>query len=256
VRRDGALVDIEQEHRENLSVMTLDLTDMKGIRATVAQAFQRLNRIDVVVSNAGYGLVGAAEELTDTQIDHQIATNLTGSIQLIRAVLPHLRQQGGGRIVQISSEGGQVAYPSFSLYHATKWGIEGFVESVAQEVASFGIDFMIAEPGPTATNFGAGIVMASPMDAYEGTPAGAVRRAVKERTFEIKGDAARTVEALIAAADSVKPPFRLSLGSTAYTNLTRELARRLSEIGAQRDVAFSADSDSTAAARPLSSIRQ
>jgi NAD(P)-dependent dehydrogenase (short-subunit alcohol dehydrogenase family) len=88
-----------------------DLTDSIGIRATVDQAFRRLGRIDVVVSNAAYGLVGAAEELTDMQIDRQIATNLTGSIQPIRAVLPHLRQQGGGRIVQVSSEGGQTAYP-------------------------------------------------------------------------------------------------------------------------------------------------
>jgi hypothetical protein len=114
---------------------------------------------------------------------------------------------------------------------------------VAQEVGSFGIDFMIAEPGPTATNFGAGIVMAPPMDAYQGTPSGAVRCAVNERTFEIKGDAGRTVNALIAAADSVKPPFRLALGSTAYINLTRELTRRLTEIEAQRDGAFSADRD-------------
>jgi NAD(P)-dependent dehydrogenase (short-subunit alcohol dehydrogenase family) len=243
VRRDDALADLQQKHRENLSVMRLELTDPDGVRATVGQAFRRSGPIDVVVSNAAYGLVGAAEELTDAQIDHQIATNLTGSIQLIRAVLPHLRQQGGGRIVQVSSEGGQTTYPAFSLYHATKWGIEGFVETVAQEVASFGIDFIIAEPGPTATNFGAGIVMAPPIVAYEGTPAGAVRRAVKERTFEIKGDAGRTVSALIAAADSAEPPFRLALGSTAYTNLTREWTRRLTEIEAQRDIAFSADRD-------------
>jgi NAD(P)-dependent dehydrogenase (short-subunit alcohol dehydrogenase family) len=243
VRRDDALADLQQKHRDSLSIMRLDLTDADAIRATVDQAFRHLGRIDMVVSNAAYGLVGAAEELSDTQIDHQIATNLTGSIQLIRAVLPHLRQQGGGRIVQVSSEGGQIAYPSFSLYHATKWGIEGFVESVAREVASFGIDFMIAEPGPTATNFGAGIVMAPPIAAYEATPAGAVRRAVSERTFEIRGDAGRTVDALIVAADSVKPPFRLVLGSTAYINLTRELARRLTGIEAQRDIAFSADAE-------------
>ena len=243
VRREDALADLQQNHRENLSVMRLDLTDTSGIRTTVGEAFRHLGRIDVVVSNAAYGLVGAAEELTDTQIDHQIATNLTGSIQLIRAALPYLRQQGGGRIVQVSSEGGQMAYPGFSLYHATKWGIEGFVETVAQEVASFGIDFILAEPGPTATNFGAGIVMAPPIAAYEATPAGAVRRAVSERTFEIKGDAGRAVDALIAAADSAKPPRRLPLGSTAYIDLMRELARRLAEIEAQRDVAFSADRD-------------
>ena len=243
VRRTDALADLAQKHPSGLSVMRLDLTDLQGIRATVDQAFRHLERIDVVVSNAGYGLVGAAEELTDAQIDHQIATNLTGSIQLIRAVLPHLRRQGGGRIVQVSSEGGQMAYPSFSLYHATKWGIEGFVEAVAQEVAPFGIDFLIAEPGPTATNFGAGIVLASSIAAYDDTPAGAVRRAVNERTFEIKGDAGRSVDAMIAAADSAKPPLRLPLGSTAYIDLTRELTRRLAEIEAQRDVAFSADRD-------------
>jgi NAD(P)-dependent dehydrogenase (short-subunit alcohol dehydrogenase family) len=241
LRRNDALADLQQKHPDRLDVMRLDLTNTEDIRATVDQAFRRSGRIDVVVSNAGYGLVGAAEELTDTQIDHQIATNLTGSIQLIRAVLPQLRQQGGGRIVQVSSEGGQTAYPGFSLYHATKWGIEGFVETVTQEVASFGIDFIIAEPGPTATNFGTGIVMAPPIAAYEGTPAGTIRRAVNERTFEIKGDARRTVDALIAAADSARPPLRLPLGSTAYTHLTRELARRLAEIEAQRDATFSAD---------------
>jgi NAD(P)-dependent dehydrogenase (short-subunit alcohol dehydrogenase family) len=247
VRRDDALADLQQKHGEVLSVLRLDLTDIEGMRATVAHAWRDLGRIDVVVSNAAYGLVGAAEELTDTQIDHQIATNLTGSIQFIRAVLPHLRRQGGGRIVQVSSEGGQMAYPSFSIYHATKWGIEGFIESVAQEVAPFGIDFLIAEPGPTATKFGAGIVMAPAIDAYAETPAGAVRRAVLERTFDIKGDAGRTVDALIAAADSATPPFRIALGSTAYTNLTRELARRLAEIEAQRDIAFGADRDTVTA---------
>jgi len=243
VRRDDALAELQQKHPETLDVLGLELTDTAGIRAVVDEAFRRLGRIDVVVSNAAYGLVGAAEELTDAQIDRQIATNLTGCIQFMRAVLPHLRRQGGGRIVQVSSEGGQVAYPAFSLYHATKWGIEGFVETVAKEVAAFGIDLMIAEPGPTATNFGAGIVMAPPLAAYEGTPAGAVRQAVRERSFETKGDAGRTVDAIIAAADRVKPPFRLPLGSTAYANLTRELAHRLAEIEAQRDIALSADRD-------------
>jgi len=150
VRREGALADLQTEHGDRLAVTMLDLTDKVGIRAAVDGAFGRMGRIDVAVSNAGYGLFGAAEELTDAEIDHQIATNLTGSIQFIRAAIPHLRRQGGGRIVQVSSEGGQIAYPSFSLYHATKWGIEGFIESVAQEVAPFGIDFIIVEPGRPA----------------------------------------------------------------------------------------------------------
>lgn len=195
----------------------------------------------MVVGNAGYGLFGAGEEVTDEQIDHQIATNLTGSIAVIRAALPHLRRQGRGRVVQVSSEGGQIAYPSFSLYHATKWGIEGFIESVSQEVAPLGIDFLIIEPGPTETNFGAGLARATPMDAYGDTPAGEVRRALANGRFAIKGDAANTVDAIIAAADADHPPLRLVLGSTAYQNIRTALARRLEAIEAQRDIAFSAD---------------
>jgi NAD(P)-dependent dehydrogenase (short-subunit alcohol dehydrogenase family) len=193
------------------------------------------------VNHTGYGLFGAAEELTDAQIDHQIATTLTGSIQFIRAAIPHLRRQGGGRIAQVSSEGGQIAYPSFSLYHATKWGIEGFIESVVQEVAPFGIDFIILEPGPTGTNFGTSLVRAAPMDVYDDTPAGAVRRTIAQGSFAIKGDAARTADAMISAADSTKPALRLTLSSTAYNSISRALAQRLAAIEAPREVAFSAD---------------
>lgn len=243
VRRADQLDALQAQYGERLVVLTLDILDTAGIRSAVADAFQRMGRIDVVVSNAGYGLFGAAEELDDAQIDQQIATNLTGSIQLIRAVLPHLRQQGGGRIMQVSSEGGQITYPNFSLYHATKWGIEGFVEAVAKEVAPFGIDFIIAEPGPTVTNFGAGLVHGKPMDVYEATPAGDVRRAVASGSFDIKGDAARTVAAMIAAADMERPALRLALGSIAYRSISTALAERLAAIEAQRDVAFSADRD-------------
>ena len=242
-RRESALADLQTEHGDRLAVAMLDLTDTPGIRAVVDNAFRQLGRIDVLVSNAGYGLFGAAEEVTDPQIDHQIATNLTGCIQLIRAALPHLRQQGGGRIVQVSSEGGQIAYPNFSLYHATKWGIEGFIESVAQEVAPFGIDFIIVEPGPTGTNFGASLVRVAPMDVYDDTPAGAVRRAVAEGSFAINGDAARTADAMISAADRARPALRLALGSSAYNSISRTLAQRLAAIEAQREVAFSADRD-------------
>lgn len=243
VRRADQLDALQAQYGERLVVLTLDILDTAGIRSAVADAFQRMGRIDVVVSNAGYGLFGAAEELGDAQIDQQIATNLTGSIQLIRAALPHLRQQGGGRIMQVSSEGGQITYPNFSLYHATKWGIEGFVEAVAKEVAPFGIDFIIAEPGPTVTNFGAGLVHGKPMDVYEATPAGDVRRAVASGSFDIKGDAARTVAAMIAAADLERPALRLALGSIAYRSISTALAERLAAIEAQRDVAFSADRD-------------
>lgn len=240
-RRTEALSGLASLHDGRLSVISLDLTDTAALRRTVDQAFAWAGRIDVVASNAGYGLLGAAEELDDAQIDRQLATNLTASIQLIRASLPHLRSQGGGRILQVSSEGGQIAYPSFSLYHASKWGIEGFVEAVAQEVAPFGIDFVIVEPGPTDTNFGAALDHARPSATYDQTPAGEVRRAVASGAFVIKGDAARTADAMIASADAEHPPFRLALGSSAYHNIREALLRRLRELEAQRDVALAAD---------------
>jgi NAD(P)-dependent dehydrogenase (short-subunit alcohol dehydrogenase family) len=241
VRRAETLDRLRQAYEQSLRVVTLDLTDTAALRHEVEAAFEALNRIDVVVSNAGYGLFGAAEEVTDDQIDRQVATNLLASIQLIRACLPRLRAQGGGRILQLSSEGGQIAYPNFSLYHATKWGIEGFVEAVAQEVAPFNIDFIIVEPGPTGTNFGAGLDHAVPLASYDATPAGVVRRAIASGDFPVKGDAERTVDAMITAADEVRPSLRLALGSTAYESISAALQRRLDALRSQRDVAFSAD---------------
>ncbi|SIO71752.1 NADP-dependent 3-hydroxy acid dehydrogenase YdfG [Burkholderia sp. GAS332] len=242
LRREGALDDLKIQYDGRLHVLTLDVTDLRAVHTNIAAAFEAMGRIDVVVNNAGYGLFGAAEEVTDEQIDRQIATNLTGSIQVIRAALPHLRRQGGGRIVQISSEGGQSAYPNFSLYHATKWGIEGFVESVAKEVAPFGIDFVIVEPGPTSTQFGAGLDHAVPMPEYDDTPAGDVRRAIASNSFAIRGDAGKTVAAMIVAVDSAHPPLRLTLGGGAYDSISAALAERLRMLEAQKDIAFSADS--------------
>lgn len=241
-RREQALQELADQYGEQLQVLALELTDTAQISRVIDHAFQRFDRIDVIVSNAGYGLFGAGEQVSDEQIDRLLATNLTGSIQLIRRSLPHLRAQGGGRIVQVSSEGGQIAYPGFSLYHASKWGIEGFVEAVAQEVAPFGIDFILVEPGPTGTNFAAALDLVAPSGAYRDTPASQVHRMIASGEFEIRGDAINTVAAIIQAADSANPRLRLTLGNTAYENIHRALAQRLESLEAQRDVAFSADS--------------
>ncbi|WP_321919238.1 SDR family oxidoreductase [Paraburkholderia tropica] len=238
LRKPGALDDLRERYGERLHVVELDLTRLDTLRTAVAQAFAALPRIDVVVSNAGYGLFGAAEELDDARIEQQIATNLTGSMQWIRAVVPRLREQGGGRIVQVSSEGGRIAYPAFSAYHATKWGIEGFVEAVAQEVAPFGIDFVIVEPGATRTNFGAGLDRTQPMRVYDATPVGEIRRALDAGYFEF-ADAAKTVDAMIATIDSASPPLRLALGRSAYESIRASLIRQLEALEAQKEIALS-----------------
>ena len=241
LRRQGALDDLQSRHGNRLWVASLDVTETERVRAVVDRAFAELGRIDVVVSNAGYGLFGAAEEVTEDQIRRQLDTNLVGPIHLIQAALPHLRAQGGGLIQQVSSEGGQVAYPNFSVYHASKWGIEGFVEAVAQEVAPFGIAFTLVEPGPTRTEFGAALVSPPAMAAYEQTPSGELRRAIAAGSFAIKGDAGRTAQAMIDAADQAIPSRRLTLGSQAYANVRARLSERLAALEAQREVAFSAD---------------
>lgn len=241
VRREVALADMRTQYGDRLQVLVLDLSMTATIRPAVEAAFAQAGRIDIVVSNAAYGLFGAAEELSDTQIERQLITNLMGSIQLIRAAIPFLRQQGGGRIVQVSSEGGQIAYPNFSLYHASKWGIEGFVEAVRQEVAAFGIDFLLVEPGPTATQFGAGLDMADALPEYQETAAGKMREALRSGEFVIKGDVEKCVTAMIAAVDADSPPLRLPLGSTAYDNIDAALRARLEALHAMKAVAYSAD---------------
>ncbi|MFE8993618.1 SDR family NAD(P)-dependent oxidoreductase [Streptomyces collinus] len=144
----------------------------------MGDAFKALGAIDAVVNNAGYGVFASVEEATDDQIQRVINTNLLGSIHVIRAALPHLRAQGHGRIVQVSTASGQTTYPNFSYYHASKWGIEGFCETVAREIAPFGIGLTIVEPGATQTGFAGALDTAPVMPEYENTPAGEVRRAI------------------------------------------------------------------------------
>lgn len=241
VRRPETLSDLVARHGDRLHVETLDLRNAAQIGSAVDGIFARFGTVDVIVSNAGYGLVGAAEETSDDDVLAVLETNLIGSIRLIKAVLPHLRRQGGGRVLQVSSEGGQFAYPAFSLYHASKWGIEGFVESVAKEVAGFGIQFTLVQPGATRTNFGGSLVLATPMSAYDDTPAHAVIAAAGSGEWVIAGDPVRMAQAMIASADATEAPLRLTLGADAYHNVSTALKARLAALEAQKEIAVSAD---------------
>ena len=195
-----------------------------------------------MISNAGYGLFGAAEEMTDRQVEHIVATNLVGPIQLIRAALPHLRAQGGGRIIQISSYGGQVAFPGNSLYHATKWGIEGFVESVAQEVASFGIGMTIVEPGGARTEFRYGSAqVAALMPLYDQTPAQALPDARPGKNGLAPGDPARMAARIIESVDVDPAPLRMVLGSLALEGTLTTLRQRIAGFETQTELAASTD---------------
>jgi NAD(P)-dependent dehydrogenase (short-subunit alcohol dehydrogenase family) len=241
VRRPAALDGLRAEHGDRLWTARLDVTDAEQARRVVTEAFGALGPIDVVVSNAGFGLLAAVEEASDEQIRRVIDTNLLGSINLIRSALPHLRAQGRGRILQVSAAGGQAAYPYFGFYIASKWGIEGFCETAAREVAPFGISLTIVEPGATPTGFGRAADTAPARPEYDGTPAGEVRRAIAAGAFTFPNDPAKIAAAMIGLVDSGAAPLRLTLGSDAYEDVHASLTARLTELEAQREVAFSVD---------------
>jgi NAD(P)-dependent dehydrogenase (short-subunit alcohol dehydrogenase family) len=241
VRRLDSVDDLKARYGDRLWLAHLDVTDAKEIKDVVDRAFAELGRIDVIVNNAGYGLFGAAEELTDEQIVHHIDTNLIGSIQVVRASLPHLREQGGGRILQISTYGGQATNPGASLYHATKWGIEGFMEPTAKDVAGFGIGVTIVEPGGARTEFRFGsLQLAEPMAAYDGGPA-AMTRGAKDRSRLPIGDPAKMTALMIESVDRNPALRRLVLGSDSYRYIHAALVERLAEIEGQEQVAASTD---------------
>jgi NAD(P)-dependent dehydrogenase (short-subunit alcohol dehydrogenase family) len=242
VRRPDTVSDLLQGHPDTFGCEQLDVTDTKAIREVVDHSVAELGRIDVVISNAGYGLFGATEELTDEEIDRMVATNLVGSIQLIRAALPDMRAQRSGRIIQMSSYGGQVAFPGNSMYHATKWGIEGFVESVAQEVAPFGIGMTLVEPGGARTEFRYGSAhVAEAMPEYDDGPGHSFQRMLDPANGLAPGDPARMAEAIIASVDQETAPLRIILGLQALDSTLKVLNERVAGFEAQRDVAASTD---------------
>jgi NAD(P)-dependent dehydrogenase (short-subunit alcohol dehydrogenase family) len=244
-RRTDQLDDLAARYGRQLWLRSLDVTDAAAVRAVVDAAFADLGRIDVVVSNAGFGILGAAEELSDAEVKQLIETNLTGSITLAQASVPHLREQGGGHLVQISSMGGLMTFPGFSLYHASKWGIEGFVEAFGPEVEPFGIKTVLVEPGMIRTSFYDAMIRKEPLPAYADNTAVLRQETARE---EMAGDQSKVVDALIAVGENPTPPRRLVLGSDAYGLIVQALESRIAEIRSQRDTAGATDVDGFTAA--------
>jgi NAD(P)-dependent dehydrogenase (short-subunit alcohol dehydrogenase family) len=244
-RKIGALDDLGRRYGDRLWTAALDVTDTAAVKRVVGRAFEDLGRIDVVVSNAGYNLVGGAEEVSDEQFMHLLATNLIGSIQVARAALPRLRAQGGGRILQLSSMSGQAAFPGGSYYAAGKWGIEGFFEALAAEVRPFNIQVTLVEPGSAKTNiFHSGTVMGDKLAAYDNTPADLARRYVASGQVAQPGDPVKMANAMITCAEAPDAPLRLVLGKDAYACIRAALTGRMAALEEQKALACSTDFDS------------
>jgi NAD(P)-dependent dehydrogenase (short-subunit alcohol dehydrogenase family) len=240
VRNTKKVEELIKEYPDNFDCQILDVTDVAAVHKTVDEAFTRHGKIDVIVSNAGYGLFGAAEELTDEEIDHIIATNLTGSIALIRSALPYLRKQESGNIIQISSYGGQVAFAANSMYHATKFGIEGFCEAVAQEVAKFNIKVTIVEPGGARTEFRYGSAkVANLMPEYDHVH-GFLNMLDASKGLA-PGDSSKMATRIIESVDNKDTPLHMVLGSQALKATIERLEERVAVYKTETELAASTD---------------
>lgn len=240
VRNTKKVKDFIERFPNTFDCKILDVTDMKAVDQTVRDSFEKHGKIDVVVSNAGYGLFGCVEELSDEEIDHIIATNLVGSIALLKIAVPYMRKQGGGRLIQMSSYGGQVAYAANSMYHATKFGIEGFCESLAQEVAQFNIGVTIVELGGARTEFRYGSAkVAKLMPEYESCHG--FLNMLDPANGLAPGDPAKMAQRIIESTEKTPAPLRMVLGSQALSATIQRLSERIADYETQKELAASTD---------------
>ncbi len=221
----ASIADFKERFGDLVFPMALDVTDAAQVQQAVAHAHAHFGRLDVILNNAGYSLVGTAEEVREEEVRACFDTNYLGTLRVIQAALPLLRAQGGGHIVGISSGLGHVAFPLIGTYCATKWAFEALHESLAQEVKAFGIKVTIVEPGAYATEFGSpqSLKIAAGLDAYAG-----LREQVFSRLMSMeRGDPQATPVPLLKVLDAESPPLRFNLGSGNLPMVRAAYAERL-----------------------------
>lgn len=236
----STLKPLVDQYGDQVLALALDVTDKAAVAETVAATVARFGRIDIAVNNAGYGQFGMVEEVSEAEARAQIETNVFGALWVTQAVLPQMRAQGSGHILQVSSIGGVNAFPNVGLYHASKWALEGFSQSLAQEVAGFGIKVTLIEPGGYATDWsGPSAKHATPLPAYD-----EVRKARAAARAAMKpGDPDASAGAILKLVDAAEPPLRLFLGTVGLPMTKAEYARRLETWEAWQDVAEEAQGD-------------
>jgi len=225
-RDTSTLDDLVAKYGDALLPIQLDVTDREADFAAVREAHEHFGRLDVVINNAGYGHFGMVEELSEQDVRAQLETNLFGALWVTQAALPFLRAQGSGHIIQVSSIGGISAFPIVGAYHASKWGLEGLSQALAQEVAPFGIHVTLIEPGGYDTDWaGSSSRHSAELDAYD-----TVReQAIKARAERVSapGDPAATREAILKIVDAERPPLRVFLGEAPLAIATADYESRL-----------------------------
>jgi NAD(P)-dependent dehydrogenase (short-subunit alcohol dehydrogenase family) len=223
-RNIGSLDDLAAVYGEAVLPLALDVTDRAAVIEAVKRAHEHFGRLDVVVNNAGYGLFGTVEELSESDIRDQFETNLFGAMWVTQAALPYLRAQGSGHIVQISSIGGVASMPTLGGYSATKWALEGLTEALAGEVAGFGIKVTLIEPGVYATDWGgSSAAQARPLPAYESVRT----RIAAAYAGTPVGDPAAAARTLLKVVDAENPPLRVFFGTYPLPFIQDTYAKRL-----------------------------
>lgn len=236
-RDPSRIEDLAARAPDRTLAIRLDVTHAGEAEAAVAAAVSAFGRIDVVVDNAGYGIVGAVEETDDPTLRAIMETNFFGAAAVIRAVLPQLRAQASGAIVNISSLGGQLSYPGFGAYSASKFALEGLSEALAAEVAPLGIKVMIVEPGAFRTEFAGAALRHLPVnEAYAGT-VGQTRRFAREMDRTQPGDPKKAAAAIAQALARPRPPLRLALGGDAVDAIRSHAVNVLGELAVWEEVA-------------------
>jgi NAD(P)-dependent dehydrogenase (short-subunit alcohol dehydrogenase family) len=243
-RNVDALAPLAQRYGDAVLPLRLDVTDRAAAADAVRRAAEHFGSLDVVVNNAGYGHVGMVEELTEDEVRAELDANLLGTLWVTQAALPIMRAQGSGHILQVTSEGGVRTFPGFGAYHASKWAVEGLSQTLAEEVAAFGIKVTLVEPGPYRTDFGGGSLRQSAPDlAYDEV------RAATAPEFEL-GDPRATRAAILQVVDADTPPLRVFLGRS-FGPVEAEYRQRLATWKAWEPVSLAAFGDGASTAAPV-----
>jgi NAD(P)-dependent dehydrogenase (short-subunit alcohol dehydrogenase family) len=241
-RKTEHLKDLERQYPANLQMLRLDVTKSNEIAQATADALARFGHIDVLVNNAGYGVTGAIEEVTAEEYMPMFDTNVFGTINVTRALLPQFRKQMAGHIVNFSSIGGLIGSAGWGYYNATKFAVEGFSEALAAELAPLGIQVTVIEPGPFRTDFlgRSGKVATREIVDYEPT-AGKAREYFETQSGKQPGDPRRAVEAVVAAVEAPESPKHLLLGRTALTRFRKRLEMWTEELDQWEETTLGAD---------------
>jgi NAD(P)-dependent dehydrogenase (short-subunit alcohol dehydrogenase family) len=240
-RKESQVAEFNAQNHGKAFAYQLDVTDSQAIKTVVVNISATYGKVDVLVNNAGYGFAGAIEEASDSEVRAVFEANFFGSLHVTQAVLPLMRKQKSGHIVQISSHGGIKAFAGFGIYNASKFALEGFSEALEQEVAPLGIKLTIVEPGPFRTGFANASFIESEnkIEDYQST-SGAFKERMKAVDGKQEGDPAKAAKAIIQITNMDNPPLRLPLGKIPLTTIQMKIDSVQKDLNDWQNVAESA----------------